>query len=64
MTRRSVMKADITVDYDVEPDEFDQLIVLYPTGQYKSSPDSDFVKWFKLEISNKITLTWFRTWRN
>ena len=56
------MQLEITVDYRVPADEFDDLIKVYPLGKYYQSTPS---RWFRLEIEAEhgmITLTWFRVW--
>ena len=57
------MRLDITVDYNVPADEFEELILKYPLGQYLEGGHS---RWFRLEIigdNNFISLTWFREWK-
>lgn len=56
------MRLEITVDYNVPADEFEELIQVYPLGQYLSGGNS---KWFRVEIDGDndfISLTWFREW--
>lgn len=63
MTPRTVMKAEIVVDYDVKSDEFGELKIIYPTGVYYKC-DNDIVHWFRLTIGDNLELTWFRSWRD
>jgi hypothetical protein len=56
------MEIQITVDYRVEPDDFDNLGKVYPLGTYLQSQQS---RWFRLKIDGdhgQIELTWFRVW--
>ena len=56
------MEIHITVDYTVQPDDFDNLRKVYPLGRYLQSGES---RWFKLTIDGdkgQIELTWFRVW--
>lgn len=56
------MRVEITADYKVPADEFEDLIKAYPLGRYKQSGDT---RWFVLKITTadgQIELTWFREW--
>ena len=56
------MQLEITVDYRVPADEFEDLIKVYPLGNYASGGNSN---WFQLKIDGiegHITLTWFKEW--
>ena len=56
------MQLEITVDYNVPADEFEDLSKVYPLGKYISP---DHCHWFRLEIDGdggRITLTWFKVW--
>lgn len=56
------MEIQITVDYNVEQDDFDNLSKVYPLGKYIGHGKT---QWFRLTIDGdegKIELTWFRKW--
>lgn len=56
------MRLELTVDYDVPEDEFDELIKLYPLGKYLGGGNT---QWFRVEIDTQhgfVSLTWFKRW--
>ena len=56
------MQLEITVDYKVPADEFEDLGKVYPLGKYISR---DHCHWFRLEIDaegGRVTLIWFKVW--
>ena len=59
------MEVEITVNYNVPADEFEQLGSAYPLGRYVNTANNERVQWFKLTIpgdTHKIILTWFKSW--
>lgn len=59
------MEVEITVNYNMPADEYDQLGSAYPLGKYVKGSGNERIQWFKLVIpgdTHKITLTWFKSW--
>lgn len=60
-----MMDIEITVNYDTPAEEFDQLANAYPLGEYMHANPKCDIRWFRLTIhtpTDKIKLTWFRSW--
>jgi len=54
-----MLRVGVTINYNTEEEEFDELQQTYPTGAYHSY---DGANWFRVEIDSQngvVQLTWF-----